>query len=113
MADGRRRLVGLLVVVVVSLLGLLLALYSTLDGRRREMAVLRAVGARPRLIVGLLVLESGLLSGAGALCGGALAYGLLGAARGSVEAHFGLAVPLHPPGAVSGRTSPPWSARAC
>lgn len=41
-ADGGLRLVGLLV-VVVSLLGLLLALYSALDGRRREGRT-----ARPR-----------------------------------------------------------------
>ena len=96
--------VGLRVValftVLVGLIGMCVALYASLESRRREMAILRAVGAGPRAIVALLVLESGLLALLGAASGVALVYGGIAAARGAVEARFGLALTLHPLGAV-------------
>jgi putative ABC transport system permease protein len=98
-AEGGLRVVAAFV-VLVSLLGMLVSLYSALSARRREMAILRAVGAGPRTIVSLLVLESGLLSALGSALGLALVYGLLFAARGAVEARFGLFIPIHAPGAV-------------
>lgn len=85
-------------VVVVGLLGMLVALYSSLNARRREMAILRAVGAGPRKIVGLMVLESGLLAALGALLGVILTYAILYAARGPVERSFGLLLPIRPLG---------------
>jgi putative ABC transport system permease protein len=87
-------------VVVVGLIGMLLALYSSLEARRREMAILRAIGAGPRKIVALLVLESGLLATLGAVLGVGLVYGLLWAAQGPVERAFGLYLPIRPLGAV-------------
>ncbi|HEY0969422.1 MAG TPA: ABC transporter permease [Gemmatimonadales bacterium] len=87
-------------VVVVGLIGMLLALYSSLEARRREMAILRAIGAGPRKIVGLLVLESGLLATLGALLGVGLVYALLAVAQGPVESAFGLYLPIRPPGRV-------------
>jgi putative ABC transport system permease protein len=81
-------------VVVVGLLGMLVALYTSLNARRREMAILRAVGAGPRRIVSLLVLESGLLAAAGAALGVAIVYTLLLLAQGPVEARFGLFLPV-------------------
>src|SRR5690606_18619547 len=85
-------------VVVVGLLRMLVALYSSLNARRREMAILRAVGAGPRRIVGLMVLESGLLAALGALLGVILTYAILYAARGPVERSFGLLLPIRPLG---------------
>lgn len=87
-------------VVVVGLLGMLVALYTSLDARRREMAILRAVGAGPRRIVALLVLESGLLAAAGAALGVGLVYLLLFLAQAPVEQRFGLFVPIRPLGAT-------------
>jgi putative ABC transport system permease protein len=81
-------------VVAVGLLGMLVALYSSLNARRREMAILRAVGAGPRKIVSLMVLESGLLAALGAFIGVALTYMLLYAAQGPVERNFGLLLPI-------------------
>ncbi len=81
-------------VVAVGLLGMLVALYSSLNARRREMAILRAVGAGPRKIVSLMVLESGLLAALGAFIGVALTYVLLYAAQGPVERNFGLLLPI-------------------
>ena len=81
--------------VLVGLIGMCVALYASLESRRREMAILRAVGAGPRAIVTLLVLESGLLALTGAAAGVALVYGGILAVRGAVEARFGLALTLH------------------
>ncbi|HSR69692.1 MAG TPA: FtsX-like permease family protein [Acidobacteriota bacterium] len=81
-------------VVVVGLLGMLVSIYTTLNERRREMAILRAVGSGPARIVGLLVLESGLLASAGSLAGTALAYLLLTVFQPVVERRFGLYVPV-------------------
>jgi putative ABC transport system permease protein len=87
-------------VVVVGLLGMIVALYTSLNERRREMAILRAVGARKGRIVTLLVLESGLLAIVGSLLGIALVYLLLFVAQAPVEQHFGLHVPIRPLGKI-------------
>lgn len=96
--------VGLRVValftVLVGLIGMCVALYASLESRRREMAILRAVGAGPRAIVALLVFESALLAFTGAVAGVALVYGGIAAARSAVEARFGLALTLHALGPV-------------
>ncbi|CAN5726691.1 ABC transporter permease [soil metagenome] len=84
-------------VVIVGLIGMLLSLYSALEARRREMAILRAVGAGAPRIFALLVLESGLLGLAGALGGVTLIYGLLTLLQGVVESTFGLYLPVQPP----------------
>ena len=80
--------------VLIGLIGMLVALYSSLEARRREMAILRAVGAGPRRIVSLLVLESGLLSTLGSVLGIGLVYLTLILAQGPVEQRFGLYVPI-------------------
>jgi len=87
-----------LFVVVVGLLGMIVSLYTSLNERRREMAILRAVGAGRGRIVGLLVLESGLLATIGCALGVALVYGLLAIGQGMVERNFGLYVPIRPLG---------------
>lgn len=85
-------------VLLVGLLGMLVALYSTLQERRREMAILRSLGAGPRRIAGLLVFESGLLATLGALTGLAATYLILVLGRGMAERHFGIFIPIEPPG---------------
>ncbi|HET9133314.1 MAG TPA: ABC transporter permease [Gemmatimonadales bacterium] len=84
-------------VLLVGLLGMLVSLYSTLQERRREMAILRSLGAGPRRIAALLVLESGLLSLLGALGGLLLAYGTIALGGGITERSFGLFIPITPP----------------
>ncbi len=89
---------GLLVisgfVVLVGLLGMLVSIYTSLDARRREMAILRALGAGPRRIVSLLVLEAGTLSIIGALLGVAFVYVGLAVLQPWLEGQFGLQVPI-------------------
>ena len=97
--EGGLRLVGGLT-IIVGLIGMLVALYSSLEARRREMAVLRAVGARPGMIVSLLVLESGLLTLLGCALGVALTLGGFAVAQGVIEARTGVHIAVQPPGAL-------------
>ncbi len=87
-------------VVIVGLLGMLVSLYTALDARRREMAIFRALGAGPRRIIGLLVVESGFLALMGAVIGVALVYGSILLFQGTVEARFGLLIPIRPLGSL-------------
>jgi len=56
-------------VVLVGLLGMLVAIYTTLNERRREMAILRALGAGPWKILALFLMESLLLAISGCALG--------------------------------------------
>lgn len=98
-AETALRLVSLFT-LVVGLLGMCVALYASLESRRREMAILRAVGAGPRTILALLVSESALLALTGAAAGLALVYVGLAIAAGPVEARYGLALTMKAPGAL-------------
>ena len=96
--------VGLRVVaifaVAIGLTGMLVALYSSLEARRREMAIFRAIGAGPRTIVSLLVLESGLLSLLGCVIGVALVYAMLILGQQPIEQRFGLHLAIRPLGST-------------
>jgi len=61
-------------VVIAGLLGVLTVLLTTLNERRREMAILRACGARPWQIAALLLLEAALIMALGLVLGLALAW---------------------------------------
>ncbi|SDW07093.1 putative ABC transport system permease protein [Albimonas donghaensis] len=86
-------------VVLTALLGMTAMIFSTLNERRREMAIWRAMGARPATILGLLVLEAMLMAAAGAVLGAALLYAGLAAGRPLVDAAFGIWLPIEPPNA--------------
>lgn len=92
-AEQALRLVSLFT-LLVGLLGMCVALYASLESRRREMAVLRAIGAGPRSIVALLVSESALLAFCGAVLGVLLVYLALAIAAGPVEARYGFALSM-------------------
>jgi len=80
--------------VAISITGMLVALYSSLEARRREMAILRAVGAGPRTIIALLVLESTMLALIGCVVGVVAVYAGLALAQGPVEQRFGIYLAL-------------------
>ena len=61
-------------VLLVGFFSIIIALYSSLNERRREMAILRSVGAAPRHIFGLLFLESFLLNFFGIIIGVLVLY---------------------------------------
>jgi putative ABC transport system permease protein len=81
-------------VVAAALLGLATMILSTLNERRREMAILRSVGAGPRTVVGLLLIEAGVLTLLGVLLGAALLYLGLYIARPIIDARYGLYLPI-------------------
>jgi putative ABC transport system permease protein len=84
-------------VIAASLLGLTALLLASLNDRRREMAILRAMGARPATLVGLLLSEALLTAATGILLGTALLYAALWMSRPAVDASFGLWLPIEPP----------------
>jgi putative ABC transport system permease protein len=77
-------------VVLAGLLGMLTAILTSLNERRREMAILRSVGARPRHVFALMVLEAGTLASIGVAAGVALTYLLLIAGRPLLEKRVGI-----------------------
>ena len=77
-------------VVFAGLLGLLTALLTSLNERRREMAILRSVGARPQQVFALLMSEAALIGLIGAVLGLAALHGGLAVAAGWLEARFGV-----------------------
>jgi putative ABC transport system permease protein len=81
-------------VVLAGLLGMLTAILVSLNERRREMAILRAVGAGPRQVFTLLVAEAGLLASAGVALGVGATYALIAAAGSWLEARYGIYVSL-------------------
>ncbi|MGQ7956174.1 ABC transporter permease [Pseudomonas sp. SP16.1] len=86
-----------LFVVLTGLIGMLTAILTSLNERRREMAILRSVGARPWHIASLLVLEAFALALAGTLLGLALLYLGIAASQGYVQANYGLYLALNAP----------------
>jgi len=81
-------------VVMTGLIGMMTAILTSLNERRREMAILRSVGARPRHILLLLVGEAALLALTGVLLGVALLYAILWIAQPQIESRFGLFIPI-------------------
>ena len=86
-----------LMVVVTAILGMTTMILATLNERRREIAILRSVGAGPKTVIGLLLSEAALLTGAGVILGVVATYGLLLAFRPLIDQHYGLFLEISPP----------------
>ena len=86
-----------IMVVITALLGMATMILATLNERRREIAILRSVGAGPGTVVGLLVSEAGLLTVAGVACGIAATYLGLFALQPLIDEHYGLFIDITPP----------------
>ncbi len=84
-------------VVVTALIGMMATIFSSLNERRREMAIFRAMGARPTTIMGLLVLEAVLTAAVGALLGVLFLYLGLTIAQPVIDSAFGLWLPIEAP----------------
>ena len=84
-------------VVATALLGMITMILATLGERRREIAILRAVGASPKTVLSLLVSEAGLLTLLGTAMGTGLLYLALAFLRPVIDARFGLYLDIDPP----------------
>jgi len=77
-------------VVATALLGMVTTILTTLNERRREMAILRSVGAGPPTILGLLLAEAAFLTLAGVVAGTLLLYAALLALAPVIDRLYGL-----------------------
>ncbi|MCG6507986.1 ABC transporter permease, partial [Vibrio parahaemolyticus] len=79
---------------VAGLLGMLSSLLTSLQERRREMSILRAMGARPQHVFALLVSEASVLTFSGIVLGLAGLYALLAIAAPLIESQYGIRLQL-------------------
>lgn len=86
-------------VVAVGLAGMIAVVVASLGERRRELAILRALGASPRQVFALLAVESVLLALAGIAVGLALLYGAGAALAPWLASQHGLHLSLGWPSA--------------
>ena len=95
---AEKALIGVSVMVVITaLLGMMAMIFASLNERRREMAIWRAMGARPATILGLLVLEAVLMAALGAVIGLGLLYLGLVVMQPWVDSAFGIWLPIESP----------------
>ena len=81
-------------VVVVGLFGMFTTLMTSLNERRREMAILRSVGARPAHVFSLIIGEAILVTVSGITLGLMLLYALLIVAQPLLVERFGLFITI-------------------
>ncbi len=98
MALAQKALLAISVLVVlVGITGMATAILTSLNERRREMAVLRSVGARPWHIFVLFVGEAGAIMLIASALGVAALYAIQLIAQPIIQAQLGLFLPAHPP----------------
>ncbi|MBI2601429.1 MAG: ABC transporter permease [Deltaproteobacteria bacterium] len=81
-------------VIVAGILGMLASLLTTLESRKREIAILRSLGARPASIFALFLSEALLLGLGGCLVGALFVYPLLWLLQPVIESRFGMLIPI-------------------
>jgi putative ABC transport system permease protein len=77
-------------VVLVAAGSILASLYNTINERRREFAILRALGARRRTVFAVIVLEAAMIALAGALLGFAIYAVIFTTAAAIIRAQTGV-----------------------
>jgi len=77
-------------VILIGLVGMLAMILANLNERRREMAILRSVGARPAHVFGLLLSEALLLAATGVALGILVFHALLLTGQPWLENRFGI-----------------------
>ncbi len=85
-----------LCVLLVGVLSILISLYTSINERRREMAILRSLGASSRHIFALLLYESSFLVIVGCITGVAALYGALIFVRPWLESNFSVYLETQP-----------------
>jgi putative ABC transport system permease protein len=83
-----------LCVLLVGVMSILISLYTSINERRREMAILRSLGASARHIFLLLIYESSFLVLMGCILGVLSMYGLLYFVSPWLESNFSVYLPI-------------------
>jgi putative ABC transport system permease protein len=77
-------------VVAVAAGSVLASIYNTMNERRREFAILRALGARRAVVSLVIVLEAATITALGVIGGGVVYLGILAVARAVIRAQTGV-----------------------
>jgi putative ABC transport system permease protein len=85
-----------LCVLLVGVLSILISLYTSINERRREMAILRSLGASSRHVFTLLIYESSFLVFLGCMMGVIALYGLLLFVKPWLESNFSVYLEIVP-----------------
>ena len=86
-----------LCVLIVGLLGIVISLYTSINERRREMAILRSLGASGAQVLTLLITEAFVLVTAGCLLGLGLLYGGMFILSPYLASEFSVYLPIEAP----------------
>jgi putative ABC transport system permease protein len=81
-------------VVLVAAGSILASIYNTMNERRRELAILRALGARRRTVFSAIVLEAAAVGGLGTLVGFGVYLAIFAAAAAIIRAQTGVVLEL-------------------
>ena len=79
-------------IILVSGIGIFVSIYNSMSARKREIAIMRALGAQRSTVFGIILAESIILCIGGGLVGFALGHGLVFIAAPIVEAKSGLLI---------------------
>lgn len=79
-------------IVVVAGIGIMVSIYNSMNDRRREIAIMRALGARRSTVMAVILVESILLALGGGAIGTLLGHGLTGALAPIIAERTGVVV---------------------
>ncbi len=85
-------LVITLLICVVSGIGILVSIYNSMSDRKKEIAVMRALGAGRSTVMTVVLLESVMISMIGGLLGWLAGHAVIGLASGKIESETGVVV---------------------
>ncbi|PAW65657.1 MAG: hypothetical protein B9S34_10350 [Opitutia bacterium Tous-C1TDCM] len=81
-------------VALVAAGSVLASIYNSMSARRRDLAILRALGARRRTVFGAVLAEAAAIGALGAAVGFAVYYGLFAGVAGVIRAQTGVVLDL-------------------
>lgn len=84
-------------VALVAAASVLASIYNSMSARRRDIAILRALGARRRTVFGAVVVEAACIGALGAAAGFAVYFGLLAGVAEIIRAQTGVVLDLTVP----------------
>lgn len=79
-------------IVVVAGIGIMVSIYNSMNDRRREIAIMRSLGAGRSTVLTVVLLESILLSLGGGLAGCLLGHGIIGGLSPWIVSRTGVAI---------------------
>ena len=92
-APVQKLLLGLTAMIcLVSGISILVSIYNSMSDRRREIAIMRALGAGRGTVMGIILMESILLVTGGGLMGWLGSHALVGLFSGAIEARTGVTI---------------------